>query len=148
MSDLQPPAADPTDVVGRRIGAALLDGILLSVIFVVVGIASGGGSTGGGKASVTLGTAGTLVWVAATLVYFIVSEAASGQTVGKRALGIKVVRSDGSRAGAGPIVVRNLLRLVDALPIAYIVGLVTILATGRRRQRIGDMAADTAVVRA
>ncbi len=148
MSDPYQPPPDLTDVVGRRIGAALLDGVLLTVIFVVVGIASGGGSTGNGKASVTLGTAGTLVWVAATLAYFIISEGTSGQTVGKRALGIRVVRCDGSRAGPGPIVVRNVLRLVDALPIAYIVGLVTILATGRRRQRIGDMAADTAVVRA
>jgi uncharacterized RDD family membrane protein YckC len=40
------------------------------------------------------------------------------------------------------------LRIVDGLPVAYLLGLIVILATGKRRQRIGDLAGDTTVVRA
>jgi uncharacterized RDD family membrane protein YckC len=47
------------------------------------------------------------------------------------------------------VLARTVLRIVDALPIFYIVGLITVLATGRgRRQRVGDLAAGTLVVSA
>jgi hypothetical protein len=42
--------------------------------------------------------------------------------------------------------VRNLLRVVDVLPTAYMVGIVTIFVTSRN-QRVGDLAAGTVVVR-
>jgi uncharacterized RDD family membrane protein YckC len=141
-------APDQTDVLGRRIGALIIDGLLLGVIFVVIGIASGGGHSGDGEASVRLGGAGTLVWALISLAYFCVAEGISGQTLGKRALGIKVVRTDRSAIGVGPALIRNVLRVIDALPAFYIVGLISVLATGQRRQRVGDLAADTIVVRA
>ncbi len=40
-----------------------------------------------------------------------------------------------------------MLRLVDWLPVLYLVGFITVLATGRRQQRLGDLAAGTAVLR-
>src|SRR3954453_21872199 len=86
---------DSTEVVGRRIGALLIDGILLGIIFVVVGLATGGGHSGGGKASVHLGGGATLVWLGITFVYFTLCEGISGQTLGKRLLGIRVVSADG-----------------------------------------------------
>jgi uncharacterized RDD family membrane protein YckC len=141
-------APDSTDVLGRRLGALVIDGILLGIVFVIVGVAGGGGKTGHGQASVHLGGSATLIWALLSLLYFTVSEGTSGQTLGKRALGIKVVRADGSPAGFGPALIRNVLRIVDSLPIFYIVGLISILATGQRRQRVGDLAANTAVVRA
>jgi uncharacterized RDD family membrane protein YckC len=138
---------DGTEVVGRRIGALLIDGILLGVVFVVVGLATGGGHSGHGRAGIQLGGSGTLVFLAVTFAYFIACEATTGQTLGKRLLGIRVVSADGSRPGLGQVVGRTLLRVVDALPIFYIVGLITVLATGRgRRQRVGDLAAGTFVV--
>src|SRR5262245_34492677 len=63
-----------------------------------------------------------------------------GQTPGKRLLKIRVVRSDGSAAGVFESAVRNLLRLVDFLPVAYALGVVTMLIDKKHR-RLGDLAA-------
>jgi hypothetical protein len=52
------------------------------------------------------------------------------------------VRADGRPAGMGEIGVRTILRVIDN----YLVGLIVMLATGERRQRIGDLAAGTIVV--
>jgi uncharacterized RDD family membrane protein YckC len=140
-------SADSTEVVGRRIGALIIDAVLLAVVFFVVGLASGGGHSGNGRASITLGSSATLVFLGITLAYFFICEGMTGQTLGKRLLGIRVVSADGSRASWGQALGRTLLRVVDSLPILYIVGLITVLATGRgRRQRVGDLAAHTLVV--
>jgi uncharacterized RDD family membrane protein YckC len=143
----RPAAVDSTEVVGRRIGALLIDGILLGIIFVIVGLATGGGHSGHNSASVHLGGSATLLFIAITFVYFIACEGTTGQTLGKRLLGIRVVSGDGAPASFGQVVGRTLLRLVDALPVLYIVGLISVLATGRgRRQRVGDLAVGTFVV--
>jgi uncharacterized RDD family membrane protein YckC len=142
-------SADSTEVVGRRIGALIIDAVLLAIVFVVVGIASGGGRSGKGSASVTLDSSATLIFLAITLTYFFICEGTTGQTLGKRLLGIRVVSLDGSRASWGQVLGRTLLRVVDSLPILYIVGLIAVLATGSgRRQRVGDLAAGTLVVAA
>ncbi len=139
---------DRTDVLGRRIAAALLDVLLLAVVFVVVGLVGGDTSSGNGNASVTLGGAATIVFGLLSLLYYGLSEALTGQTLGKKALGVRVARVDGSKAGAGAVVIRTLLRIVDQLPFAYLVGLIVVLVTGQRRQRLGDLAAGTTVVSA
>ena len=69
-----------------------------------------------------------------------------GQTIGKRLLNLKVIDQDGLRLQVSQVVVRNLLRVVDSLPIFYLVGGVSTLVT-RRAQRLGDLAANTVVVR-
>ncbi|MEY4583239.1 MAG: hypothetical protein RL701_7942 [Pseudomonadota bacterium] len=69
-----------------------------------------------------------------------------GQTVGKRVMGIRVVSSQGMPISFGPAALRNLLRVVDIMPGIYLVGAVCALRDGRAR-RLGDMAADTIVVR-
>ncbi|MDX2013464.1 MAG: stage II sporulation protein M [Myxococcaceae bacterium] len=69
-----------------------------------------------------------------------------GQTLGKRLMGIRVVRADGSPVGPFESAVRNLLRLVDFLPSCYPVGLVTMLID-RRHRRLGDILAGTILVR-
>jgi uncharacterized RDD family membrane protein YckC len=79
--------------------------------------------------------------------YFIVGEVfGNGRTWGKRWLGLRVVRDDGSRVRAGDSVIRNLLRIADFLPGNYAVGMVSILFT-RQNKRLGDMAAGTVVIR-
>lgn len=135
-------------MLGRRIGAALLDIVLLAFLFAAVGVALGEGEAEGSNASITLEGAGALLYFGIVLLYYFVSEAISGQTLGKRLLGLRVVRVDGRPAGAGPVAVRTLLRIVDSLPFMYLLGLVVILATGSRRQRLGDLAAGTVVTRA
>lgn len=139
---------DRTDVLGRRIGAALLDLVLMVVLFVIVGVLFGESETGGDGASINLEGAAALLFFALVLLYYGGTEAATGQTVGKRVLGIRVVTTDGAPASTGKIAARTVLRIVDALPAAYLLGFVVVLATGRRRQRIGDLAAGTTVVSA
>jgi uncharacterized RDD family membrane protein YckC len=141
--------ADSTEVVGRRIGALLIDSVLFGIVFVVLGVATGGGTASHGHAGVHLGPSTTLVWLGTIYAYHFVCEATTGQTLGKKLLGIRVVNLDGTRAGAGAVLVRTVLRLIDALPILYIVGLASVLGTGSgRRQRVGDLAAGTTVVAA
>ena len=69
-----------------------------------------------------------------------------GQTLGKRILQLRVIDADGLRLTAGQVVVRNLLRFVDLLPAFYLVG-GAFAATTRRAQRLGDIAANTIVIR-
>lgn len=79
--------------------------------------------------------------------YFIVSEALwSGQTLGKRALGLRAVDARGGPISLGQSIVRNLVRIVDFLPAYYALGAVVVFAS-IRNQRLGDLAAGTVVVR-
>lgn len=79
--------------------------------------------------------------------YFIFCETArNGRTPGKRALGIRVVRDDGSRVGFTDSLIRTLLRLVDALPGSYAVGIISALMT-KQQKRLGDLVGGTVVVR-
>jgi uncharacterized RDD family membrane protein YckC len=69
-----------------------------------------------------------------------------GQTLGKRLVGIRVIDRDGLPMHVSQIIVRNLLRPVDMLPAFYLAGGIAVLSS-RYGQRIGDMAANTVVVR-
>ena len=78
--------------------------------------------------------------------YFAVFETMwSGQTPGKRAIGIRVIAASGRPLGAVDAILRNLLRIVDQMPGMYAVGLLAIFLTSRN-QRLGDLAAGTVVV--
>jgi uncharacterized RDD family membrane protein YckC len=69
-----------------------------------------------------------------------------GSTPGKRAARLRVLRRDGHPIGAGEAVIRNLVRLVDFLPIMYGVGLISMFIDKDAR-RLGDFAAGTIVVK-
>jgi uncharacterized RDD family membrane protein YckC len=69
-----------------------------------------------------------------------------GQTFGKRLLRLRVVDANGLRLQFSQVVIRNLLRFVDALPAFYLIGGVTTLLNART-QRLGDLAANTVVIR-
>ncbi len=68
-----------------------------------------------------------------------------GQTLGKKVLKIKVVKIDGYQAGFGDYLIRWFFRLVDISIFSGLVGLITII-TSKKAQRLGDMAAGTAVI--
>src|SRR5438067_12486779 len=80
-----------------------------------------------------------------SILYFIVMEATQGATLGKMALGLRVVKADGSPISWRESIIRNLLRIVDGL-FAYLVGAILIW-NSPLRQRLGDRAAGTVVVR-
>jgi uncharacterized RDD family membrane protein YckC len=69
-----------------------------------------------------------------------------GQTVGKRVLRLRVVDASGLRLQFSQVAIRNLLRIIDLLPLMYFVGGVATLFT-RKAQRLGDLAANTVVIR-
>lgn len=86
------------------------------------------------------------------IIYFITSwgyniffEMKNGQTPGKKRLKIRVVQDNGLPASFSQIVVRNLLRPADMLPIGYFLGLVVMMFNSRFK-RIGDWAAGTMVI--
>jgi uncharacterized RDD family membrane protein YckC len=93
-------------------------------------------------------------WFAAVLlptsaIYFlyhpVVEMAMRGRTPGKRSAGIRIVTRAGGAPGPGALLVRNVFRLIDSLPIAYGVGL-TLMVLTRESLRCGDMAAGTLLV--
>jgi uncharacterized RDD family membrane protein YckC len=133
-----------------RFVAVLLDAVIvLFPVSIVVGLLSGGGytQTGNGSAYAGIVVAGNAVWMllALALGYYVVCEAMTGATLGKRMVGIRVVGEDGEHPTLGAAVVRNLLRVVDSL-FFYLVGAIFALKSPLG-QRLGDRAARTVVVR-
>lgn len=94
-------------------------------------------------------TSTTVPWgwlVLLSLAYFTFPEVLFGATPGKLLVGLRVVRIDGNRLGAGEVVARNLMRMVDYLPVLYLLGGAAVLSTAKS-QRLGDMVAGTTVVK-
>src|SRR3954470_2498611 len=122
----------------RRVLAGIVDVLIVGAGALVVLYAGDAltGDRGGALGAVILGWA---------LYYYFALESGAGQTVGKKLMKLRVVRADGRPAGMREIAVRTVLRVIDGIGV-YIVGLVVMLVTGQRRQRIGDLAANTIVV--
>ncbi|HEY3397289.1 MAG TPA: RDD family protein [Armatimonadota bacterium] len=82
-----------------------------------------------------------------SLAYFIAFELAwKGQSPGKRWIGLRVIRSNGTPLSLTESAVRNIVRIVDWLPLLYVVGGLFVFFS-RYCQRVGDFAAGTLVVR-
>ena len=123
--------------VWPRFFAQLIDGVILTVPLSLGGLFSDMGQEE--DVFVALG-----LYYVVFLLYFVVLEAFGG-TLGKRILGMRIVKQDGSKPGFGAALVRNLLRVVDALPFAYLLGILMV-AKSATKQRLGDRAAKAYVV--
>ena len=159
---------DPTAVMGRRIGAWIIDfipAIILGVIFsrhsstTYTNVGSGfcdlyrsqhsghfcfqSGTT---AYTSQFGGAGLLV----QLVYWFANagllQGATGATLGKQVVGLRVVDRGGNLCGMGKAVIRTIIGYFE-LGFCFLIGLITALVSKNHR-RLGDMAADTYVVRA
>jgi uncharacterized RDD family membrane protein YckC len=132
--------------LGSRVGAGLIDGLILggvlTVIQILVGVAGLIGLLGLGDLAGALYAAFLLLIAFGYHPFF--EEIWNGQTPGKRAFGLRVIQTDGQPVGLGPVLLRNLLRPFDVL--LALMGAFLILFT-RRRQRLGDLVAGTIVVR-
>ncbi len=95
--------------------------------------------------ALSLGKALVLIFIVYWLYGVMFDVLCDGQTPGKRAQHIGVVNADGTPVHFGASLIRNLLWPIDALPFAYLLGLITMMVTERFR-RIGDLAAATLVV--
>lgn len=127
--------------VGSRLVAQLVDGVIVAVLTVLAVLAP----QPFGAPTIALMIGVSLAFFV-HIGYFALWEGLwDGRTPGKRAVGLRVLRQDGSPITATEALIRNLLRIVDLLPVAGLVGFISILVT-RRDQRVGDLAAGTVVV--
>jgi uncharacterized RDD family membrane protein YckC len=135
--------------VALRFVALLIDGAVFFVLGFVIALMSGGTSSastvGTQTAGFHLAGGSFLVWCLISLAYYISCETLLGGTLGKLALGLRVVDEEGGQIKWGASVVRNLLRIVDGL-FFYLIGAVAVWSSPAR-QRLGDRAAHTYVVR-
>ncbi len=140
--------------LGRRALAAGIDlGVQMGLTLIValltfgVAVASGvtGGTVGGSVAGVIVG-GGLMLNFIVWWTYFIGCEMTmNGQSIGKRKMRIRVVRTDGRSIGFLQSALRNIIRSADLLPFFYGVGTLSVLFS-RWNQRLGDFAAGTIVV--
>lgn len=147
--ETQGAAASPYASLGDRLIAQLVDGLVALGVFFVVGmtlaprfggVTETGFSLSGWPALLVMGICMVLL-----LAYFILAEALLGATLGKLAAGIRVETPAGGRISLRASVIRNVVRIVDGIGV-YLVAVITVLVT-KRNQRLGDLAADTVVVR-
>jgi uncharacterized RDD family membrane protein YckC len=140
-------------VTGQRVGAYIIDSLLITLSFAVVGLLVGliVYLTGGGSSEVIAGYGvGFGLYLSLLLVvpYYVFFEGLRGQTPGKMLLGIKVVREDtGGVPGFAAATIRALLRIVDFGIIGPLLGFILVLIS-QKRQRLGDISARTLVIRA
>ena len=132
--------------VGRRTAAALVDLVLMLGLCALFAYAIGTWDVEGSRKRIALEDWDFVLYVGAVLAYFFILETTTGTSLGKALLGLRVADADGGDPGPGQILTRTLVRVVDFLPILYLVGFVAILAN-ERNARLGDLAAKTAVVR-
>ncbi len=75
----------------------------------------------------------------------IVEAATRGRSPGKRIAGVRLVTQSGATPSLSALLIRNVFRIVDSMPVFYVLGLVTTFVT-EKRVRIGDLAAGTVLV--
>ena len=90
---------------------------------------------------------GFLIPILGFMGYHFISELlASGQSWGKKAMGIKVVRMDGKEPNMTDYLLRATFLLVDVLACLGVLGTL-LISTSSKNQRFGDMAAGTTVIK-
>lgn len=121
--------------------------VLIFSLLLSAGTAAVGGA-GAGSSLFGLGMAAQFViWFLIDWGYMVLLETVwSGQTVGKKMLGLRVIQDTGVRVGVYQSLLRNLVRPLDKLPIFYLVGGAAALFSNTQ-QRLGDLLAGTIVVR-
>lgn len=161
---------DPTAVVGRRIVAYVVDGLLgLLALVVVLSLVKHDTFRNApadacsilraraADSSVLCVRVAGRAWLwkrsdflvaayaaaAIGILDLVVLQALTGASVGKHALGLRVVNEQGEPAGFGRTIVRGLLLVVDGG--IFLIGLIAMLST-RFHRRLGDLAAGTYVV--
>ena len=133
--------------VGSRFTAGVIDQVLRTLLLVALVILMAFLDDSSGTSG---GVFFAFLLVGVFLVQFfydvLFETMAAGRTPGKRWTGLRVVRVGGGPVGFVASALRNILRIVDALPGFYLVGILCVMFT-RNNQRLGDLAAGTIVVR-
>ena len=141
---------------GTRLGATMLDGIIFAVM-VYAPIMMAAMAEGAERSAAGRGTAGAIlvVFIVLALVGFIAwcwltikYVKRNGQSIAKKLLAVKVVRTDGSAVSLGRVFwLRNIVNgLISIVPLYGFVDVLFIF--GESRQCLHDKLADTVVVKA
>lgn len=138
--------------IGSRFLAALVDTLLILILQVIAFLSTWMLAN---LFDSPLDEGNSLTWIAAVVGlisfallwgYYVFFEVLwNGQSPGKRWVGLRVIRTDGTPISLAESIIRNLVRLVDFLPVYYGVGVVTMFVNEQAR-RLGDLAAGTLVV--
>lgn len=140
--------------VGSRFIACLLDSLLQGLgVVILVGIVVAGtelferiGLRAVWGSAVLLAVMSLAIFALLSGYYIFFESRWNGQTPGKKAVGLRVVRDGGLPIDFPAAVVRNLCRAADFLPALYAIGLVSILVS-KDYKRLGDYVAGTLVVK-
>ncbi|MGI5240507.1 RDD family protein [Dactylosporangium sp. CA-139066] len=159
MTALAQPLTGNVHVTGRRVVATLIDLLVLGVGYRLLAASLGlplslssqldgtNEATDGDFASrVADNYPAILAYFGIVALYYIVLESVWGRTIGKWVTGIRVVTATGGKPGFLPVLARTAFRLVDGFA-SYLVGFLVAVSSSRR-QRVGDMVANTLVIRA
>jgi uncharacterized RDD family membrane protein YckC len=136
-------------VTGRRVIATIIDGLVLGFAYYLVVLVTGEVRTVGDAANwvANVPVLANVAYGLFVVAYYVLLEGYLGQTVGKMVTGITVVaEATGEAPGIAKAAIRTVFRIVDGL-VDYLVAFITVLMSDKR-QRLGDMAAHTLVVRA
>ena len=138
--------------VATRLTAALLDGLVLGCLLLIVTLlviaiaAAAAGNSSESNTIVVFSLASLLLvaaWVIIAILYFTLSEAVSGgKTLGKSAMGLRVIRVDGGTASSGEYFLRSLVYILDLVGVGVI-----LMFFHPQSRRLGDLVAGTVVVR-
>lgn len=139
---------DKIHVTSRRVVATVIDAIVLGAAYSF--LVATFGRVGNPRPWEWHGTLDNIpanvLYGLGVVLYFVLMEGYLGQTLGKMVTGIAVVREDGSGVpGLASALIRTVLRIVDGL-LGYAVAFILVLASDKR-QRLGDVAAHTLVIR-
>ena len=140
--------------IGSRFLAALIDSAIILVLLIIVYVTTAAIlSTSAGQSLVSnlarswIIAGYLLLTFSIYWAYYIFFELIwNGQSPGKRAAGLRVIRTDGTPVTVVDSVVRNIVRLVDFMPTFYGVGIIVMLINSQSR-RLGDLAAGTVVIK-
>jgi uncharacterized RDD family membrane protein YckC len=136
--------------IGSRFLAALIDTLLIIVLQLVLSImyavVMNNLPLNSAAESVLTGIVIVVSFVFFWGYYLFFELAWNGQSPGKRAVRLRVVRHGGRPVTFVASATRNLIRIVDLLPFLYVLGLLTMFID-RRTRRLGDLAAGTLVVK-
>ena len=135
--------------VGERVVAYLLDVVVIAayyfVIYFLIGQLFNGSRLLDGLDNWSIMAIHSVISLPVLFYTLLLESFFEGQTIGKRIIKIKVIKIDGYQASFGDYLIRWLFRIVEVTGIMGIVGLIA-MNTSKKTQRIGDMAAGTAVI--
>jgi uncharacterized RDD family membrane protein YckC len=140
------PAPERASMQARAIALGI-DALIGLGAFIVLAILYGGISSSNGLFRIKISAPPLLMATVLWLVYMTWMEGKHGDSIGKRARGLRVVMEDGEPVTPEAALTRNLMRFLDAIPyvVPYVVGAYAV-SNSPKMQRFGDRVAETMVV--